>query len=122
MPLSEHEQRVLDEIAQSLAAEDPKFRAAGKAGSGKAFTARRIRFGVALVIVGLAVLVGGVWLNSIPVGVLGFLIMFGGGVLGVMASQAPQLSSAADAKGKQSQSSSQTKNKFEDRLRRRFDQ
>lgn len=122
MPLSEHEQRVLDEIAQSLAAEDPKFRAAGKTGSGKAFTVRRIRIGVAVVIVGLAVLVGGVWLDSIPVGVLGFLIMFGGGVLGVMASQAPQLSTATGAKGKQSQSSSQVKNKFEDRLRRRFDQ
>lgn len=122
MPLSEHEQRVLDEIAQSLAAEDPKFRVAGKSATGKAFVVRRIRFAVALVILGLAVLVGGVWLDNIPVGVLGFLIMFGGGVLGVMASQAPQLSAVPGGKGKQAQASSNVKNKFEDRLRRRFDQ
>ena len=61
MSLSEQEQRALREIEKSLLAEDPKFGASVSSdssfvGSGGAITLR----GIALVVVGLVMLVGGV--------------------------------------------------------------
>ena len=61
MSLSEQEQRTLREIEESLLADDPKFGASVSeptsfGGSGGAVTLR----GIALVVVGLCMLVGGV--------------------------------------------------------------
>lgn len=88
MSLSEQEQRALREIEQSLLADDPKFGAAvAGAGSGDfgglggGLTLR----GVALGVLGLVMLIGGVALSQqslwfIILSVLGFLVMFGAGV------------------------------------------
>lgn len=123
MPLSEHEQRLLEQIEQSLYAEDPKFSATVKSTDVRALSAKRIRVGIALVVLGLAVLVGGVWLNNVFVGVLGFLIMFGGGVLGVIAAQAPAAPPGPKKSGQDPPPPKSTvKDRFEERLRKRFDQ
>ncbi|WP_410654428.1 DUF3040 domain-containing protein [Amycolatopsis sp. lyj-112] len=88
MPLSEHEQRLLDQIERELYAEDPKF-ASTVRGTRLRRPARRRRFqGVALFVVGVALLVLGVVVNirvaEIPViSVLGFLVMFFGVMLAV---------------------------------------
>ncbi|APU13979.1 MULTISPECIES: DUF3040 domain-containing protein [Actinoalloteichus] len=90
MPLSEHEQRLLDQIERALYAEDPKF-ASSVRGARLRKPARRRRLqGIALLVVGLVMLVLGVVLPvrvaDIPIiSVLGFLLMFGGVALMLMA-------------------------------------
>lgn len=86
MSLSEQEQRTLREIEESLLADDPKFGASVSeptsfGGSGGAVTLR----GIALVVVGLCMLVGGVALAQqslwfIALSIAGFLVMFSAGV------------------------------------------
>ena len=89
MPLSEHEQRLLDQIERALYAEDPKFASTVRGGRLRKPTRRRRLQGVALFVVGLVMLVLGIavqwtWLGGIPVvSVVGFLAMLGGAVLAI---------------------------------------
>lgn len=82
MPLSEHEQRLLDQLEKQLNAEDPRFAhsmSAEPAGPvASSLGARNIVAGVLLLLVGLGVILTGVSLKIIAVGVLGFLIAVGG--------------------------------------------
>ena len=128
MPLSEHEQRVLEQIEQSLIADDPRFSAAVKSTDARVIAARKIRIAVAVVLLGLVLLVLGVWLNQVVVGVLGFLVMFGGGVVGLTGAQTgrkagPPVKGAKSAgKSTKARSRVSMKDRLEERLRRRFDQ
>ena len=65
MPLSDHEQRMLDQIESALYAEDPKFASSVRGGGFRAPTARRRLQGAALFVIGLAMLVSGVAFNAI---------------------------------------------------------
>ncbi|GAB7191134.1 spore wall synthesis complex protein [Kineococcus sp. NUM-3379] len=80
MPLSDHEQRLLEQMERALSADDPKFASAMR-GSHRARAARRrlLVGGVALV-VGLVLLVIGVAASQLWVGVGGFVIMLAGTV------------------------------------------
>ena len=60
MPLSEHEQRLLDQIERALYAEDPKFASTVRGGRLRKPTRRRRLQGVALFVVGLVMLVLGI--------------------------------------------------------------
>ena len=60
MPLSDHEQRMLDQIESALYAEDPKFASSVRGGNLRAPSARRRLQGAVLFVVGLALLVSGV--------------------------------------------------------------
>lgn len=127
MPLSEHEQRVLEQIERSLYAEDPKFRAAVKKTSRSRANAGSLRIAILVGIVGLAVLVGGVWLQNVIVGVLGFLIMLGAGIMGLRATQgggpAPRPGKGGKGKGATSRGASgSVSEKAQERLRRRFEE
>lgn len=127
MPLSEHEQRLLDQIEQALYAEDPKFASSVRGRRlGKPSRRRRIQ-GIALFVLGLALLPLGVILPlrvaEIPfVSVLGFLVMFFG-VLMAMTSLRDH-SDGDDAEGgareKQAKRNSFTQ-RMEERFRNRFD-
>ena len=82
MPLSEQEQRLLDEMERSLYHGDGDFVAAmGRTRSGVNYST--VIGGVLLAIVGVGILVAGVVLNSWIVGVLGFVAMFVGVLLSV---------------------------------------
>ncbi|MHA7304593.1 DUF3040 domain-containing protein [Arthrobacter sp. TMN-49] len=78
MPLSEHEQRLLDQLEQQLHAEDPKFASVLSTAPTRAMSTRNIVMGVLVVIVGLMILLGGVATQLIVVGILGFLVMGAG--------------------------------------------
>jgi hypothetical protein len=78
MPLSEHEQRLLDQLEQQLHAEDPKFANALASDPAHSLSTRHIVIGVLVLIVGIMVLLGGVAMSQIVVGILGFLIMGAG--------------------------------------------
>lgn len=87
MPLSENEQRLLDEIEKQLEAEDPKLASAVRSTDLRTVARRRTRYAAILFIVGLTILVGGfvrpVSLAGIPiVGVVGFLLMFAAAIYG----------------------------------------
>jgi hypothetical protein len=134
MPLSEHEQRLLDQIERELYAEDPKF-ASTVRGTRLRRPARRRRLqGIALFVVGVALLVLGVVLPlrvaQIPlVSVLGFLVMFFGVMLAFTSIR--QQAVEGDGKGgggesragggKQSARKSSFTQRMEERFRQRFD-
>lgn len=90
MGLSEHEQRMLDEIESALYAEDPKFSStmAGNAFSFPEENSAPRGFSlqvIALMLLGLLMLIGGVAVFSvstwfIALSVAGFILMFGSGV------------------------------------------
>lgn len=78
MPLSEHEQRLLDQLEQQLNAEDPKFASALASDPARSLSTRHIVLGVLVTIAGILILLGGVATSLIIVGILGFLIMGAG--------------------------------------------
>jgi hypothetical protein len=133
MPLSDHEQRMLDQIESALYAEDPKFASSVRGGSLRAPSARRRLYGATLFVTGLAMLVCGVafkatMIGSFPVlSVFGFLVMFGGVVFAITG---PRMSGRAGS-GTEQGASRQKRAKgsggsftsrMEDRFRRRFDE
>ncbi|MUL82422.1 MULTISPECIES: DUF3040 domain-containing protein [unclassified Mycolicibacterium] len=132
MPLSDHEQRMLDQIESALYAEDPKFASSVRGGTLRAPSARRRLQGALLFIVGLALLVIGVAVKATMVGgfpilsVVGFVVMFGGVVFAVTGprvtggrDRSAQGSSNAPRQRRQRGGSFTTR--MEDRFRRRFD-
>ena len=75
MPLSEHEQRLLDQIERALYAEDPKFASVVRSSDLKTHLRRRIRRSVVVLVLGLVVVVVGAVVKLWPVGVAGFVLM-----------------------------------------------
>ncbi|MFH8367273.1 DUF3040 domain-containing protein [Streptomyces sp. NPDC018031] len=83
MPLSEHEQRMLEQMERALYAEDPKFATALEGSGLRTYTRRRVYQAVAGFLVGIALLMVGVAVQQIWVSVVGFLVMLGCAVLAV---------------------------------------
>lgn len=83
MPLSEHEQRLLDQIERALYADDPKFASAVRAANLRSHYRRRILRSALGFAVGLLLLLYGVAAPMVPVGVAGFLVMLASVLLGV---------------------------------------
>ena len=79
MPLSEHEQRLLEQMEKALYAEDPKFatslRSSGAASRGRA------ALGVLVVLAGFGTLLAGMAMPMAMLGVVGFGVMLAGAVL-----------------------------------------
>ena len=84
MPLSEHEQRLFEQIERSLA-EDPKFASAVRASDPRFHARRRIVVAAVLLLGGMALLVYGVMANLTLLGVGGFVVMLGSVVFGMQA-------------------------------------
>ena len=82
MPLSEQEQRLLEEMERSLYHNDADF-VAGSAGRHGRPTYTMIVTGVLIGIVGVGTLIAGVAVHLPPVGVLGFILMFAGVLVAV---------------------------------------
>jgi hypothetical protein len=136
VPLSEHEQRLLEQIERALVDDDPKFASTVRTGDRRQKARRKLQLGAVLVVVGLAVVVGGVALPNVIVGVLGFLVAFGGAVLGVLNYKAatgvvPTDSGSGPGRpaggGRGGSSSAKPrrqplKGRLEERFRRRYDQ
>ncbi|MEU9577746.1 MULTISPECIES: DUF3040 domain-containing protein [Streptomyces] len=83
MPLSEHEQRMLEQMERALYAEDPKFATALEGSGLRTYTRRRVYQAVAGFLVGIALLMTGMVAQQIWIGVVGFLVMLGCAVLAV---------------------------------------
>jgi hypothetical protein len=131
MPLSDHEQRMLDEIESALYAEDPKFASSVRGGTLRAPTTRRRIQGAALFVIGLAMLVSGVAFKATMIGtfpvlsVVGFLVMFGGVIFAITAPRRSKTSDRPASGGRQRRvkgSGGSFTSRMEDRFRRRFDE
>ncbi|HEU0128523.1 MAG TPA: DUF3040 domain-containing protein [Jatrophihabitans sp.] len=128
MPLSEHEQRLLDQIERALYAEDPKFASNVRGARMRNRYHRRRIQGIAIFVLGLLLLVAGVMVPVRPVGipvisVLGFLVMFAGAVVAIFSrrgagdgrgSAPADRSAAGQGRGTLAQ-------RMEQRFRRRFE-
>ncbi|MCF6744236.1 DUF3040 domain-containing protein [Blastococcus sp. KM273128] len=132
MPLSEHEQRLLEQIERALVDDDPKFASSVRTGDRRQKARRKLQLGGLLVVVGLAVLIAGAVAESVPLGVLGFLVAFGGAALGVLhyrgATGAVEAAGPAGPRGSTAggrggrRGRQPMKNRLEERFRRRYDQ
>ncbi|MAU81161.1 MULTISPECIES: DUF3040 domain-containing protein [Gordonia] len=133
MPLSEHEQRMLEQIESALYAEDPKFASSVKRRRLGRSSGRRRLQAVAIFVIGLVLLVGGlvveVRVGGFPIiSLIGFLVMFGAGLMALWGGDGRGSTgnqSAGGSAAKQPKAGG-AKRKFsermEDRFNRRFEQ
>lgn len=77
MPLSEHEQRQLEQIERALYSEDPKFAHAVRATDPQVHYKRRLVKAALGFVLGVCLLMAGVITKLVPISVVGFLVMLG---------------------------------------------
>ncbi|HEY0637934.1 MAG TPA: DUF3040 domain-containing protein [Pseudonocardiaceae bacterium] len=129
MPLSEHEQRLLEQIERALYAEDPKFASTVRGAKMRGPSRRRRLQGAALFLLGLVLLIVGVMVPVRPfeipvISVFGFLVMFAGAVIAIIGSRgrgAVTGGQTPESAGRAASRNSLTQ-RMEDRFRRRFEE
>lgn len=77
MPLSEHEQRLLDQIERALYAEDPKFASTVSKSDLRNHMRRRLRRAGFVLVAGFGLMLAGVVAQQFVLGVVGFVVMVG---------------------------------------------
>ncbi|MDQ1482013.1 MAG: hypothetical protein QOF35_89 [Actinomycetota bacterium] len=136
MPLSEHEQHLLEQMEQALYAEDPKFASQMQGSAARARLRRSIAIGAGGVIIGLGLVVLGVLKESIWLGAIGFALMVSGVAFAISPPRVPKtkLGSVTEdgsvrtheasnpaAKSRKNKKSNATKQTFLRRLEERWD-
>ncbi|MDN3496090.1 DUF3040 domain-containing protein [Planococcus sp. APC 4015] len=116
MPLSEQEQRLLDEMERHLMRNDADVVSAPR--DGRTLSYRNIVYGTILVLVGLGGLLVGVAIPLIPVGVIGFVVMLGGVLFAVTPAKGL---GAPPAEPLQRPTPQRTGSSFMDRMNDRWD-
>jgi len=119
MPLSEHEQRLLDEMERNLYQSDGDFVA--KVGGRRSRPGyRSVVLGILVVVLGIATLVTGVFIQLSIVGIVGFVLMFGGVMLAIAPGRRPR-GSAEKSGGAGGSTSRTTTPGFMDRMNDRWE-
>jgi hypothetical protein len=114
MPLSEQEQRLLEEMERSLYQNDADFVATVGSGSSRP-NYRMIVIGILIGIAGVVGIVIGVATRLPIVGVLGFVVMFAGVLLALSRTKGPAVPTEADDRRPAAHSG------FMDRMNERWD-
>jgi len=83
VPLSEHEQRLLEQMERALYAEDPKFASSLRGKDPRSNFRRRLLLAIVGFVIGVVLLMTGLVAQVIVVSVLGFLAMLGCAFLAV---------------------------------------
>lgn len=132
MALSEHEQRLLEQMEKALYAEDPKFATSLRSPSLGRASRGRAALGVLGVIIGMAVLLAGVAMPLAALGVVGFSVMLVSAVIAYAAFRSPQAPVEADnastpsdpaaKSGKPTKQRSAFMDRMEDRWRKRHEE
>ena len=95
MPLSEHEQRLLEQMERALYAEDPKFASTLRGGDPRSNFRRRVILAAFGFLVGIVALMTGLVAQVVLVSILGFVLMLASAFFVFSSwrrlSQAPQL-------------------------------
>jgi hypothetical protein len=97
VPLSEHEQHLLEQMEQALYAEDPKFASQMQGSAARARLRRRILIGTVGVVAGLGFVFVSVIQGVLWWGALGFALMVGGVVYAITPAKAPKVKLGAVA-------------------------
>ncbi|TYB36521.1 DUF3040 domain-containing protein [Micromonospora sp. AP08] len=124
MPLSEHEQRLFEQIERSLA-EDPKFASAVRASDPRFHARRRVLVAAGVVIAGLALLIYGAVIKTPPLAVAGFVVMLaslGYAVQSHRRSQSPDLHVVGGTTSRRPRGRSGRRGSFLDRMEDRWRQ
>lgn len=121
MPLSEHEQRLLEQMEKALYAEDPKFATSLRSAPGARAARGRAALGVLALLGGIGLLIAGVATTLIVIGVLGFVVMLVGSVMIYSSFQVRPVDEAAPTSpsGPAPRKSPGFMDRLEDRWRRR---
>ncbi len=132
MPLSEHEQRLLDQIERALYAEDPKFATTVRSSDLRTHMRRRLWRAGTLMTIGFFMLLVGV--TEPVVGIIGFVVMLLALVLalsawkrlnGRAASTLRSVDGATERstkRGRKASSGGSPKDKLEERWKKRWDE
>jgi hypothetical protein len=123
VPLSEHEQRLLDQIEQALYAEDPKFASAVRSARARSHTRRSFVLAIAGVVLGLGMVLVGLITGLIVVSVIGFVVVVAACGLAVQSVRHRRggLDNSHPSGGRPARQTG-LRTRMEDRLRRRFDE
>lgn len=123
MALSEHEQRLLDEMERGLYGREADVVQA-PTGASLRPNYRAIVFGVLVAAVGLAALVTGVMLHIVLIGVVGFAVMFTGALISARPASANvpnSLSDIGSVRGSSSKGKPKRSSTFMQRMESRWD-
>jgi len=132
MPLSEHEQQLLDQLERQLRTEDPRFAqniAKAPAAQGSGLSAKHFVVGILVLVVGIGVAIASIFFLDSPLslvsGVIGFAIMVFGGYWAVSgttgAKTAPNEGSAQGGAHSSKKPSAGLMDRLEDRWDKRRD-
>ncbi len=124
MPLSEHEQRLLEQIEQALYAEDPKFASSVRSARPRNRTRSLLALCVVGVIAGLAVVLVGLTTVIIGLSVFGFVLIVASLLGAASLLRGPKQTGPISMSGPRSAPGKPAglRGKMEDRMRRRFDE
>lgn len=133
MPLSEHEQRLLEQMERALYAEDPKFATSLRSASAGRPSRGRAAVGVLVLLGGITLLMLGAILPMIALGVAGFLVMVVGATLTYLGLRGRPAAEATESEGegvpapgaaapRTPRPSAGFMNRLEDRWRKRRDE
>lgn len=127
MPLSEHEQRLLEQMERALYAEDPKFVSSLRGADLRTHYRRRAVQSAIGFILGVVLLMTGVVSMVWPVGVFGFVLMLASALFAVsswrkVSGSAEPARPAAGPRPKRKPAKRGMTDRFEDRWRRRREQ
>jgi hypothetical protein len=129
MPLSEHEQRLLEQIERALYADDPKLASTIRSTNPRVYIVRRLWRSFALFLLGLATLIAAVVVNGGVLGIVLGLIGFGLMLLAALrlAADLKRLSGRPDVSTRQAKTARSSPRKapfmerMEERWRRRWE-
>jgi len=114
VPLSENEQRLLQQMEKALAAEDPKFASALRGRPN--FTSRKSApVAMFLAVLGVALIIGAVTIPLTALGIGGFVLV----LVGILVLTSPKSEQTKTAKPA---ASNQPKPNFMDKFEKRWDQ
>jgi len=123
VPLSEHEQRLLEQMEKALYAEDPKFATSLRSANSR--TSRgRAALGVLGVLVGMGMVLAGVATMMIALGIIGFALMLVSAFIAYSAFKAPatvSIETDTPVAPRKAKSSNGFMDRMEDRWRNRGD-
>ncbi|GLI03173.1 DUF3040 domain-containing protein [Micromonospora sp. CPCC 205371] len=121
MPLSEHEQRLFEQIERSLA-EDPKFASAVRASDPRFHARRRLLVAAGVIVAGLGLVVYGTVSQITLLGVAGFVVMLGAAAFAMQSHRKGQQPDLRAVGGTASRRTRGRRMSFIDRLEERWRQ
>ena len=119
MPLSEHEQRLLEQMERARYSEDPKFASSLRSNGERRTNRRRSAVGVIVALLGAGALVAGVAWAQVVVGVIGFVAMLLGSYL-VVSGLGARAAAPSESTGRGASPAAPGSGGFMDRLEDRW--